>query len=121
MNSYFMYVDFVCVPLSSGGLSEQIGGQSESWTLRHLVLHLHAVEDIEEEVTMVTVVWVEVCTEVGTIEVATEAKVCNEVGEPVILVGTLEDQQATPSNVLSLSRVSLRLCIVYLLASKIFS
>lgn len=36
----------------------------------------HVVEDIEEEVTMVTVVWAGVCTEVETIEVAIEAKVC---------------------------------------------
>jgi hypothetical protein len=78
------------------------------------------VEVIEEEVTMVTAVWVEVCTEVETIEVATEAKVCNEVGEPVMLVETLEDQQATSSNVLSLSKVSLHIYILYLLKSKIF-
>jgi hypothetical protein len=40
-----------------------------------LVLHQHVVEGIEEEVTTVTEVWVGVCTEVETIEVATEAKV----------------------------------------------
>jgi hypothetical protein len=41
------------------------------------------VEGIEEEVIMVTVVWVGVCTELETIEVASEAKVCSGVGEPV--------------------------------------
>lgn len=84
------------------------------------MLHLHGVEVIEEEVTMVTAVWVEVCTEEETIGAATEAKVCNEVGEPVMLVETLEDQQATPSNVLSLSRVSLHIRTLYLLESKLF-
>jgi hypothetical protein len=78
------------------------------------------VEVIEEEVTMVTVVWVEVCTEAETIEVATEAKVCNEVGGQVMLVETLEDQQAFPS-MLRLSKVSSSVHALYVLMCKIFS
>jgi hypothetical protein len=78
------------------------------------VLHLHVVEVIEEEVTMVTVAWVEVCTEVETIEVATEAKVCNEVGGQVMLVETLEDQQSFPS-MLRLSKVSSNVPVLFLL------
>jgi hypothetical protein len=74
------------------------------------------VEGIEEEVTMVTVARVAVCTEVETIEVATEARVCNGVGEPVMQLEALGDQQATPSSTLSVSRVSLY--ILYLLKNK---
>jgi hypothetical protein len=48
-----------------------------------LVLHQHVVEGIEEEVTMVTEVWEGVCTEVGTIEVVTEAKAYIAEEEPI--------------------------------------
>jgi hypothetical protein len=73
------------------------------------------VEVIEEEVTMVTVAWVVVCTEVEIIEVATEAKLYSGVGEPIMLVGVLEDQRVTPNNVLSLSKVSfyIYVCAVF--------
>jgi hypothetical protein len=57
------------------------------------------------------------CTEAETIEVATEAKLCNGVGEPVMQLEALGDQQATPSSMLSISKVSL--CILYLLKNKI--
>jgi hypothetical protein len=82
-----------------------------------LALLLHDVEVIEEEVIMVTVAWVVVCTEAETIEVATEAKVCHGVGEPVMQLVALEDQQATPSSVLSVSKVSSH--ILYLIKDKI--
>jgi hypothetical protein len=48
-----------------------------------LVLHQHVVEGIEEGATTVTGVWVGVCTEVGIIEVATEAKVYIAEEEPI--------------------------------------
>jgi hypothetical protein len=78
------------------------------------------VEGIEEEVTMVTVAWVAVCTEVGTIEVATEAKVCSGVEEPVWQVEAQEDQQAIPSSVLSLNKVSLETRVLCLPDCKMF-
>jgi hypothetical protein len=53
-----------------------------------------------------------VCTEVETIEVATEAKVYIGEEDPIWQVGAQGDQQAIPSYVLSLNKVSIQTYIL---------